>query len=311
MFTKFIDHTLVATPTGADLHITLHAPTRPCAGFRKNMEHMVTHFANTTNKPLSIRYSGGLDSQAMVLAARDAGVDFHVHHLTYTSGGKKVALTDYEQSEAFAKKHGFTVEYAPMPLNETGAPFKVQSPRHIYNNDTLVLGASGDAFHYNAKNLVGADYGYNDFFYFPMDVITQLRMWSSYGEDIYTRAYSESAELFFSMLFHKSLEPFSAFIRDNPKKHKRYDLHQMKFVLLHAEYGDELLYFDKKHASDELPRDISRRHEAFAKQFWGVGNLWFKEDELLALRTGARPNLTGTMHIPAQLLWDVTVPLSR
>lgn len=311
MITKLTQHDIYTTPDGANLDITLHAPKGPILSFRENLVNALKHTANIIDKPINLRYSGGLDSQALVLAAKEAGIEFKTHHLTYHYNGKIVATDDYSQSVESAKKLGIEVEYVRMDLRKIGSPFAIEQPRHIYNEDTLVIGASGDGFHFNLNNYVGEPYGYNDAFVFPMDVLSQIRAWSKYGKDIYTRFYFDWAELWFSMLFHKSLEPFSAFIRDNPEKHKKYDLHQMKFLLFYAEYGDELIFYDKKHASCDLPEDITIRHDLHAKRFWGIGNMWFKEPELRSLMKGEISSIKKTMHIPHDLLYDINLPLSH
>lgn len=314
MFTKFIDHELEVVEGGANLHLTLHTPTRPCAGFRNNMKNAVIHLAQTTNKPVHLRFSGGLDSQVMVRAAMDAGVEFKAHHLTYLYNFEPIAPMDLHQAQTYSKKFGFEVEYVPLHVNKTGVPFDTGLPVHIYNEDHLVLGAGGETFHHNphhpnpdSEELCE----YNDYLCVPREMISRLRIPQNYGTDIYTQLYSESAELFFSMLWHKSLEPIAVFTRDNPERHAQYDLRKMKFILFYEDYGDELIYYDKLTGLEDLPPDVKLRNDAFVARYQDMRKLLFKEADLKRLARGEVKTLHGTMFIPEHLIGSLKVPSFR
>lgn len=270
--------------------ITFRAPSRTPKGLRHELELALAHKADSTQKPICALVSGGVDSQVMLTSLRDAGVPFHAVHLAPRYKGEHVATQCIHQCQAYGKHHGFEIEilsidielhkYRHMPVMNL---LRYQNP---YIATHCVIGLGGNIFHFGHSGIGYYDarsYIHNEAPHWVLD---------AYGLELDMGMYQYTPELYFSFLFHSEAEKNRSFLKHNPHLPKD-SSRLLKFNILFAEYGDELMYFQKRNGLEDFPDYLTNYDERIWKLTGYDSWITFPEHDLRRLY---RQEITSATH---------------
>lgn len=287
--------------------VTLSSLTGSHGSLREELGNAIVKKANDTGKPLCLLVSGGLDSQMLLLSARERKVPFIAIHIAAAYKGQLVSKRCLEQTEVFSKRHGFTVETVEVELDKLLLKYPMIPTMNLiryripYMKTHSVIGLGGDVFHHGFKgrsNYTVQSYLHND---------VSAWVYKEYGLDVDFHFYQYTPELYYGYLYHPLSKIGELFLKDNPGISPE-ENRMIKFMYHYHEFGDELIYYNKRTGTEEYP-DVLRR---FDNRIWEMTShtSWvrFSEEDTLKLYRNEVASITRSSTVDPVILKHAIPP---
>lgn len=287
--------------------MTLYPLTGPHGSLREELNKAILKKVNSTDKPMCLLVSGGLDSQMLLLAARENKIPFIAVHIATKYKGKRTSQRCIDQVNAFAKRHDFTIEIVEIEVEHLLHKYSMIPSMNIaryrmpYIATHSVIGLGADVFHYGFKGRT--NYGIQSY------VHNDAAGWvlKTHGLDVDFNFYQYTPELYYGYLYHRLAPIGELFLKDNPDITFE-ENGMIKFMYHYYEYGDELIYFAKRRGLEDYPEALQRFDDRIWNRTSPSSWIYFTDRDTLRLYKNEVVSITKTSTVDPVILKHVIPP---